>query len=372
MQSLEEVLARFESRRRAFFDPAAAERIAYEAVEDLAPTTCAWPSSASRPSSCANRTGWTGTTRWRRSSAASSASSREHDVAVGLIAIVEPELRDRLGRAHRRASRVRASATGSSAFDLAGDERPYPPSMYRGRARAQSRQRACQLTMHYGESGGPQFPREAIEALGALRLGHGVSVAADPEVTALARERGVTLEMCPTSNHRTNAVATIEEHPARRLLDEGVARDDQHGQPRPVRHRPRRTSSRSAATRLGFPTTTSGAVTANAIDASFVDEATKADVRERHFGWLERVGSADRAERVPLVGADHRGTCSSSRRSPRGPDRVDEPARLLRRGVGRDAADHVDRHVQPRGLLPEDQDVLRRVPGGASRPLPDT
>jgi adenosine deaminase len=107
------------------------------------------------------------------------------------------------------------------AFDLAGDERAYPPSLY-VEVIERLEGSGLMLTTHYGESGGPQFPREAIEALGSIRLGHGISVAWDPEVTALARDRGVTLEMCPTSNLRTGGIRSLPEHPARRLLDEGV------------------------------------------------------------------------------------------------------------------------------------------------------
>ena len=39
--------------------------------------------------------------------------------------------------------------------------------------------------------------------------------------------------------------------------------------------------------RLGFSDDDLRRVTSNAIDASFVDDATKADVRRRHFGWAE-------------------------------------------------------------------------------------
>src|SRR5437660_273638 len=79
------------------------------------------------------------------------------------------------------------------------------------------------LTTHYGESGPPAYPREAIAVLGPTRLGHGLSVAEDPEVVRLVIERGVTLEMCPTSNWLTKGVSDVGRHPARRLLLQGVA-----------------------------------------------------------------------------------------------------------------------------------------------------
>jgi adenosine deaminase len=171
------------------------------------------------------------------------------------------------------------------AFDLAGDERAFPPSMY-VEVIARLEGSGLKLTTHYGESGGPQFPREAIEALGSLRLGHGISVAQDPEVTALARDRRVTLEMCPTSNLRTGGVRSMAEHPARRLLDEGVPVTIDTDNPGlfaiDLTH-----ELEVARDELGFTEDDLRGVTRTALDASFLDEATKADVRARHFAWAE-------------------------------------------------------------------------------------
>ncbi len=142
------------------------------------------------------------------------------------------------------------------------------------------------LTVHYGEATGPEFPREAIELLGPSRLGHGVSVAFDPRVTELAMERGVTLEMCPTSNVRTRAVGGIEDHPAPRLLREGVRvtlnTDDPGLFGIDLTH-----ELEVARDRFGFGPPEFAAVTRNALKASFVPEDRVAAVRRRHFAWLE-------------------------------------------------------------------------------------
>jgi aminodeoxyfutalosine deaminase len=139
------------------------------------------------------------------------------------------------------------------------------------------------LTAHYGEATGPQFPREAIEALGVRRLGHGVSVADDPSVIALARDRGVALEMCPTSNHRTRAVARLADHPARRLLEQDVPVTINSDDPGlfgiDLTH-----ELEVCRTELGFADEELRRVTENALDASFVDPAAKSAARARHFG----------------------------------------------------------------------------------------
>jgi adenosine deaminase len=96
---------------------------------------------------------------------------------VGLIAIASRNYG--IGSAERTAAFALRHRDHLVAFDLAGDEQAYPPSLYvdvvAGLAGS-----GLKLTTHYGESGGPAFPREAVEVLGSMRLGHGVSVAADP------------------------------------------------------------------------------------------------------------------------------------------------------------------------------------------------
>ena len=64
--------------------------------------------------------------------------------------------------------------------------------------------------------------RGAVEALQVERVGHGIRSSADPELLALLREREVTLDVCPSSNVRTGAVASLAEHPLRELVEAGV------------------------------------------------------------------------------------------------------------------------------------------------------
>jgi adenosine deaminase len=62
----------------------------------------------------------------------------------------------------------------------------------------------------------------SIEQLGAVRIGHGIAAAQDPRLLATLVERGIVLEVCPTSNLRTAVVASIEDHPFPVLRDAGV------------------------------------------------------------------------------------------------------------------------------------------------------
>ena len=85
------------------------------------------------------------------------------------------------------------------------------------------------LTVHAGESSGPEGVLDALDLLETDRLDHGVRAAEDPELVRRLAEAKTPLNICLTSN-LTLLYKHPEEHPLRRLLDSGVAvtlnRDD--------------------------------------------------------------------------------------------------------------------------------------------------
>jgi len=121
---------------------------------------------------------------------------------------------------------VRAAATrpGVVGIDLAGG--PAPGHAFGLKDYAPAYRRAAELglgrTVHAGEGRPPREIREAIEVLGAQRIGHGTTLLDDPAVLDLVRERQVTIEACPTSNVHTGVVPSVAEHPLPRWLDAGV------------------------------------------------------------------------------------------------------------------------------------------------------
>ena len=75
---------------------------------------------------------------------------------------------------------------------------------------------------HAGETTGPETVWDAIRLLGAERIGHGTSSAQDPKLLEYLAQKGIPLEVCPSSNIATRAVATLDEHPIRDFRDAGV------------------------------------------------------------------------------------------------------------------------------------------------------
>jgi adenosine deaminase len=81
------------------------------------------------------------------------------------------------------------------------------------------------ITIHAGESNVPQASenvRDAIEYLGAERIGHGLQISKNSAVIDFVREKRIPLELCPTSNWLTNAVAGLDSHPIRKLIETGI------------------------------------------------------------------------------------------------------------------------------------------------------
>ena len=78
------------------------------------------------------------------------------------------------------------------------------------------------VTIHAGETGIGKNVLEAVELLGAERIGHGVFIKDCAEAYEIVKERQVVLEMCPTSNVQTKAVHDYSDHPIYKFHKDGI------------------------------------------------------------------------------------------------------------------------------------------------------
>jgi len=111
---------------------------------------------------------------------------------------------------------------GVVALDLAGDEAGFPGELFVGHFR-KAREAGLRTLAHAGEAAGAASVRQALEGLGAERIGHGVRAVEDPALLELLAERRIPLEVCPTSNVQTSTVESYAAHPLPALLRRGLA-----------------------------------------------------------------------------------------------------------------------------------------------------
>jgi len=115
------------------------------------------------------------------------------------------------------------------AFGMGGDELAFPAVNFRPTFDL-ARREGLRVVCHAGEIGGPESVREAVDILGAERIGHGIAVMNDPALAESLATRHVVLENCPSSNVCTGALAkqtgnpnaTLADHPLAKLMAQGV------------------------------------------------------------------------------------------------------------------------------------------------------
>ncbi len=154
----------------------------------------------------------------------------EYGVRAGLIFCLAREFDLRLNEILVEKA-IKYRRRGVVGIDLAGTEKNAlelrPEEIQRYRALfARARAAGLKTTVHTGETAGTgaEGVRAVVETLEPHRIGHGICAAKDERVMHLLRERGIVLEICPSSNLATRAVASLDELGTilRRFWDHGV------------------------------------------------------------------------------------------------------------------------------------------------------
>ncbi len=204
-------LSKFKLLRRFYSTREAVMRIAYEAAADAADDNIKYLELRFNPVALAKMQGFSYEEVAEWVIAATNAAQHDHDIQVRLIAQIG---RDESVAIARQVAEVAVAFQdqGFVGIDLAGDEVRYSAARFADIfqwAKAQG----LYVTVHAAEAGKAGNIREAIERLGADRIGHGVRAVEDLSVMDLLVKRQVTLEMCPTSNLQTGAISRLGQHP---------------------------------------------------------------------------------------------------------------------------------------------------------------
>lgn len=107
------------------------------------------------------------------------------------------------------------------ALDLAGDEAQWPGELFVEQFK-RARDADWQITVHAGEIDGPESIWQAVNELGATRIGHGISLLEDPLLVNYLLDHKIGIEANLTSNVQTSTVKDYQSHPMRRFLELGL------------------------------------------------------------------------------------------------------------------------------------------------------
>lgn len=222
LENLQVALARFVDIQRVWCSEEVIERMAFEACEDAVGQGTRIIEFRYAPDFIASGKPHLDHEKIHRAILRGVERARDLPIAVGLIGIVQKTLP--LDEAARTVDFIVECAASFVGLDFADRDthelRAYAPMVERARAAG------LHLTVHAGEEPGPGAPqqvRDAIEILGAERIGHGIHIVGDADVIELVRRKNVPLEVCPTSNWLCNSVPSTRAHPIRRLMEQGVA-----------------------------------------------------------------------------------------------------------------------------------------------------
>jgi adenosine deaminase len=172
---------------------------------------------------------------------------------------------------------------GLTGWDLAGPEAAFPDPLVHGRAFEAARAGGLRITVHAGEWGGAAQVRRSL-AVEPERIAHGEATSDDPSLVAELTDRGICLDLCPTSNVQAGIVPSLADHALARLHRAGapvtlstddttvsdVSLTDEYGR---------------AVAEIGLTLPELWAIDRFALDVAFADEATLTPLRAEFDAW---------------------------------------------------------------------------------------
>lgn len=193
---------------------------------------------------------------------------------------------------------VRWRDAGVVGFDLAGPEDGFPVVDHLDACRI-AQEGDVAITLHAGEAFGPASIEQAIGIGGATRLGHGVRIIEDVvdgrpgPVAAEVIARRIPLEVCPTSNVHTGIADTLADHPLPGLVAAGFT-VTLNTDNRLMSGVTPSSEFAAVAEAFGWGIADFHRVSVAAVDAAFLDDASKEVLRERVHDAYRSIAAADR------------------------------------------------------------------------------
>ncbi len=218
--TFENFLSKFGTLRLFYKSPEIIKRISREAVEDAALDNIRYLELRFTPAALSRAEGFpmAQVVDWVLESVRSAAEHFQIEVKL-IISVNRHESVDLA----REAIEIALADKNQEivGVDLAGNEAEFPAAPFR-EVFTEAQRGGLYVTIHAGEWGGAENVRQAIEDFNAQRIGHGIRVLEDPEVVALARERGTLFEVCVTSNYHSGVVDSIPNHPLKKMIESGL------------------------------------------------------------------------------------------------------------------------------------------------------
>ncbi len=176
---------------------------------------------------------------------------------------------------------------GLTGWDLAGPEAAFPDPLDHARAYEAARANGLRLTIHAGEWRGAAQVRRSL-VVEPERIAHGAAAIDDAELCAVLRARGISLDVCPTSNWQAGTFPSVAAHPLARLHRAGVpvtlSTDDTT-----VSDITMSEEFVQAVEAIGLTLPELWAINRRALDVAFADEGTLVPLREAFDAWGDRI-----------------------------------------------------------------------------------
>jgi adenosine deaminase len=147
------------------------------------------------------------------------AGTKKYGVPVNLIGILSRSYGE--ATCHQELQALLRAKDDIVALDLAGDEKGFPAIRFKQHFKL-ARDAGWNITVHAGEADGPHSIRQAIDELGATRIGHSVAAREDPHLMDFMANNNISIECCLTSNFQTGACNNIADHPIKTFMERGI------------------------------------------------------------------------------------------------------------------------------------------------------